>query len=117
MDKIEKIFIAKMEAMCDDYRSNISSLPLWRLDTSLPIEIKSKTLDDKIEYLVDRFKNNNPIYLLLSDDLNLLKDKNQPSLDQLKSLNIDPRYLESIGYSELHIALYFEFINKVKALL
>ena len=116
MDKIEKIFNAKMESMCSDYRIKISSLPLWKIDSALPIEIKGKTPDEKVEYLVEHFKVNNPICLLLRNDLNLLKDKNHPILDNFKSLNVDPRYLESIGYSELQIAFYYEFIDKVKAL-
>lgn len=116
MDKIERIFNEKMETMCSDYRIKVSSLPMWKIDSALPIEIKAKSSDEKVEYLVEQFKTNNPIYLLLSNDLNLLKDKNHLILDNFKSLNIDPRYLESIGYSELQVAFYYEFIDEVKAL-
>ncbi len=43
MDKIERIFNAKMEAMCSDYRIKVSSLPMWKIDSALPIEIKAKS--------------------------------------------------------------------------
>jgi hypothetical protein len=114
MDKIKNLFHAKVESICNDYRNKISALPLWKLDSSLPREIKVKTLEEKIEYLMDNFKNNNPIYLLFKYDLKLLKDKKHLSLDDFKSLNVDPRYLESMGYNEKQIDIYYEFVGKVK---
>lgn len=115
MGKIEDLFRAKLESICDDYRRKISALPLWKLDSNLPKEIKVKTFDEKIEYLMENFKANNPVYLLLNYDLELLKDKKYLSLDEFKSLNVDPRYLESLGYNEKQIDIFYEFVSKVKA--
>jgi hypothetical protein len=116
MDKITTLFNDKLESICNDYRNKISMLPLWKLDNCLPKEIRVKTLDEKIEHLMEIYKTNNPVYLLLNNDLKLLKDKNF-SFDEFKSINIDPRYLESIGYNETQIDFYYEFVNKVRALL
>lgn len=116
MGKIENLFQAKIESICEDYRSKIYSLPLWTLDNVLPNEIKTKTFDEKIEYLMEEFKINNPLYLLFNYDLKLLKNKKHFSLDEFKSLNVDPRYLESLGYNEKQIDVYYEFVNKAKSL-
>ena len=114
MGKIENLFQAKLESICEDYKDKISALPSWKIESTLPEGIKVKTLEEKIEYLMDKFKAKNPIYLLIDNDLKLLKDNKHLSFDEFKSLNIDPRYLESIGYSEKQIDIYYEFVSKVK---
>jgi len=116
MGKIVNLFHAKLESICDEYRNKISVLPLWKLDNSLPNEIREKTPDEKIEYLMENYKTYNPIYLLINNDLKLLKD-GILSFDKFKSLNVDPRYLESIGYNEKQIGIYYEFVNKVKIMI
>jgi hypothetical protein len=116
MDKIIDLFQAKLKSICDDYRSKILSLPFWKLDNNLPKEIKVKTTDEKVEYLIETYKTTNPIYLLLNNDLKLLKNRNI-SFDEFKCLDVDPRYLESKGYSEIQIDDYYDFVNKVKALI
>ncbi|EMY3553647.1 hypothetical protein ABF190_001392 [Flavobacterium psychrophilum] len=114
MGKIENLFHAKLESICEDFRNEITSLPLWKLDSFLPKEIKIRTLDEKIEYLMENFKAKNPIYLLIDNDLKLLKDNKHLSLDEFKSLNVDPRYLESLGFNKKQIDIYYEFVSKVK---
>jgi hypothetical protein len=116
MDKIVNLFHTKLESIYDEYRDKISLLPLWKLDSILPKEIEVRSPNEKIDYLLENYKTNNPIYLLLNNDLKLLKD-GDISFDELKSLNVDPRYLESIGYNDTQINVYYEFVSKVKALI
>lgn len=116
MGKIEELFRARIKFISDEFRNNISEVPMWKLDSTLPKEIRSKSFDEKIEYLIEKYKNSNPIYLLLNDDLKLLEFKSC-SVEELKSLNVDPRYLESMGLNEMQIIKHYEFTNSVKDLL
>lgn len=116
MDKVAKLFQAKLKIISGDYRNKILKLPLWKLDSFLPEEIKVKKHEEKVDYLMRNYKTNNPLYLLLNNDLKLLKENNY-SFDEFNSINIDPRYLESLGYNETQIDIYYEFVNKVKALI
>jgi hypothetical protein len=117
MDKITELFRIKLEAMCDEYRKKKYLMPSWRLDNSLPIEIREKAIDEKVNYLIEKYKISNPVYLLLKNDFTLLEEKDQiiHTINEFKSLNVDPRYLESIGFDEEQIKVYHEFINNVKA--
>lgn len=117
MGKIVKLFSTMLESMCEEYRKKIYSMSSWQLDSILPNEIKGMNIDAKADYLIEKYKNNNPIYQLLLSDLNLINESEEDVvLDELKSLNIDPRYLESMGLKEKQIEDYFEFVTKIKTL-
>ena len=102
--------------MCSEYADKISALPIWKLDSILPAEFKNKESSCKHNYLIEKFKNSNPIYLKLKSDFDLLSNRNI-NLRALESLNFDPRYLESIGLMEEQIDDYYSFVDKVKAIL
>ena len=91
-------------------------MPSWQLDSILPAEIKEKNINNKLDYLLEKYKMNNPVYKLINEDLNLIRQGvGTLSCNELKSINIDPRYLESFGLNETELKKHFEFIAKVKA--
>lgn len=115
MDKITELFSIKIENMCNEYTDKISALPTWKLDTIVPIELKNKERNYKESYLIEKFKNSNPVYVKLKNDLDLLANKNI-NVQDLQSLDLDPRYLESMGLQEIQIENYYRFVDEVKAL-
>ncbi len=118
MDKIIELFNIELERMLTKYKDRISSLPLWQLENYIPIEIKHEDLKKKKDYLVNKFINNDPMYLMIVKDLiELKKTETKIKFDDLHSVNVDPRYLESMGLRELQIESYFKFTTKAKALL
>jgi hypothetical protein len=118
MGEIIKLFSTRLESMCNEYKKKIYLMPSWQLDNILPNEIKEMAIDEKADYLLEKYRNNNPFYLLLITDLNLIKQKNEETtFAELKSLNIDPRYLESMGLKENQIEDYYEFVTKAKAMI
>lgn len=60
MGKIVKLFSTKLESMCEEYKNKIYSMPDWQLNSILPDEIKDKTISEKLDYLLEKYKNNNP---------------------------------------------------------
>lgn len=116
MDKIIKLFSLRLERMLQEYTDKVNSMSLWQIDNNLSKDIKQKNIDEKRSFLIEKFQINNPLYRLIQDDLGLLKRENVSSND-LKFIELDPRYLESIGLKESQIEEYFEFTESVKALL
>jgi len=115
MDKIIELFSIRMESMCKEYIDKILTIPIWKLDAILPVELKNMERGYKHSYLIEKFKNSNPIYLKLKKDLDLLANNNIV-LQDLQSLDLDPRYLESMGLQEIQIESYYRFVDEVKAL-
>lgn len=104
--------------MCLEYKNKLEKLSSWELNNNLPLDLKEKTMEHKINYLIENYKLNNPIYVLFKEDLMSFKSVLKKSnLLELKSLNLDPRYLESMGFNEKQIESYFDFTSRVKALL
>ncbi len=102
--------------MCNDYSDKISALPTWKLNSIVPIEFKNKDSSYKHDYLIEKFKNSNPIYIKLKHDLQLLEIRNI-NVQALQSLDLDPRYLESMWLKEIQIDEYYRFVDEVKSLL
>jgi hypothetical protein len=113
MDKIKILFTLQLDKMHNDFVEKINSLPLWELDSFLPTDIKLKSVDEKKIYLIDRFKKNNSVYKMIEEDLVLVQNTSI-SIEELRSLNIDPRYLESLGLKEQQINEYYKFVNEIK---
>lgn len=118
MDKVVTLFCEKLDSMLNIYKKKISSLQHWQLDNAVPNELRSRNTEQKVDFLLDKYKNGNPIYLLLRDDKNLLEKKaNSFSFQELKSLNVDPRFLEGNGFNEKQIEDFYKFTEQVRALL
>lgn len=88
---------------------------MWQLDNSLPNEFKHKDNNEKYSYLIEKFKTNNPLYLKIKNDLNLLITRKIP-INELQSLDLDPRYFESLGLKETQIDDYYRFVDEIKAI-
>lgn len=118
MDKVITLFYKKLESMLNIYKKKISSLPHWQLDNAVPNEFSDRSIEQKVDFLIDKYKNGNPVYLLLSDDKSLLERRVKDfSLIELKSLNVDPRFLESNGFNEKQIEDFYKFTEQVRTLL
>lgn len=119
MDKVIYILNEILKSLCIEYKNKVLLTPSWKLESTLPSVLKGQSLNKQIDFLVERYKMNNPIYLSFEKDLNTLKQKKGDTIskDDLKSLDLDPRYLESFGFNEKQITEYYENISKIKALL
>jgi len=115
MDKIIKLFSTRLELMCEKYKMKIYSMSSWNLDCILPNEIKQKNHEEKVAYMVKKFKSSHPFYLLLKSDMELIEKKREAiTFDELKSPNVHPRYLEGKGLTESQIEDFYEFVAKLK---
>jgi hypothetical protein len=86
----------------------------WQLTNNLPKDLHMIDEYDQKRFLTEKYKQCNPLYLMLQEDLNNIKDKDTETIDELKIFNIDPRYLESIGFKEDQIDGFYAFIDKIK---
>lgn len=118
MDKVVTLFCEKLDSMLDIYKKRISSLQPWQLDNAVPNELRGHNTEQKVDFLLGKFKSENPVYLLLHEDKNLLQRKSKSySLQELKSFRLDPRFLEGNGFNEKQIEDFYKFIERVRALL
>jgi hypothetical protein len=118
MGEIVKLYIDRVEKMSLELKAKIAATPVWQLDNSLPIEVKSLTTEEKINYVVNKNKNTNPLFVILFDDIDLLNKNDQKiSSKDLKALSLDPRFLEGLGLNEKQIAEYNAFVNKINSLI
>jgi len=115
MDKIINLFSTTLELMCQEYKMKIYSMSSWQLDSILPNEIKQKNYEEKVAYMVKKFKSIHPFYLLLKSDMELIEKKKEAiTFDELKSPNLHPRYLEGKGLTESQIEEFYGFVAKLK---
>ncbi len=112
MDKLISLFSSKLDDMLNQYIDKLNTVPVFRLEQNLPDEFMEKNQNEKKEYFIQKYKTTNPIYLLIQGDLNQLK-KGKVSIDELHSINLDVRFLESLGFNEKKISAYYEFCNRV----
>jgi hypothetical protein len=116
-NKIIELFQNKLEEMYNDLKIKTYSRPVWQLDGLIPIEMKNKEFDEKANYFIEISKKNDPLFLTITQDLIELKKENcNLKLSDLKSLNLDPRFLESLGFHGKQAELYDEFANKARTL-
>jgi hypothetical protein len=77
--------------------------------------VDSSDIKAKRDFFIGKYKITNPVYILTQSDLDLLKNENI-YLHDLQSLDLDSRYLESLGLNESQIADYFKFTENIKTL-
>jgi hypothetical protein len=117
MDEVVEAYSKKLASMQEEFCGKLYALPQWQLDTSLPAEIRSKSVEEKVHFLLQKYTSSNPLYNLLSRDLKQLGEgKSNASLRELKSLSLDARYLEGLGLSEAQINDYMKFEAEVRLL-
>lgn len=100
--------------MYSEHVSKVNKMPPWQLKSILPKDSPVTNECDQKKLLIEKYKQHNPLYLMLQDDLNDIKDKDM-TIDQLRIFNIDPRYLESLGFKEDQIDSFYVFINNIKS--
>ena len=112
MDKLISLFKEKLASLEENYTSDLKNIPLWQIDSLLPSDHKTKSLDEKTIFLIQKFRSSNPIYLLVSDNLEQIVKSNTKSL---KIFDVDPRYLESKGMKESEIESFYKFLDLAKS--
>lgn len=118
MDKVILLFSEKLSSMLRDYENKLLNLPQWKINSLLPNELVDQTTEQKIRFLVEKFKSSNPIYSIVNNDkFKLQKGISVDSVSELKVFNLDPRFLEGMGFSESQIEEFFKFVEQARRLL
>lgn len=116
LQELEIIFTNKLHSLIEEHVKVINQIPEWFINSSIPLEFKKLSINDKRNILIEKYKNENQIYRLIKSDLDLIQSKKQiSSPEQIKSIQIDPRFLESLGLNNNQIESYFHFIELVKS--
>lgn len=118
MDKlrIKDLIQNKIDFYLNEFSNRITKLPNWKINQTLPSLMHDSTLTEKQEYLIERFKKENTLLIKLQTDLDLINSNEHfNSLDQLKSINIDPREFEGMGFSESQTEEFNNFVEKVQS--
>lgn len=110
--ELVNLFNERLRGLEDSYTEDLKSTPLWQIDSMLPSDYKTKSLEEKTSFLMQKFRTSNPIYLLINDDLEqVVKSKTK----SLKIFDVDPRYLEGKGMKESEIESFYKFLDLVKS--
>lgn len=113
--KINKLFQQKIDFYLNEHLNKISKLASWQINQIIPSSLLNSSYNEKQNYLIERFKKENPLFLKLQADLDLLNSNaNINSLNQLKSINVDPREIEGMGFNESQIEEFNHFIEQVQ---
>jgi hypothetical protein len=117
MDKIKTLVNNKLDIELKNYKNRLLSYSSWQIDSFIPYELKQKSQEEKISFLMEQYENNNPIFFLLNAFLKKNNGSQKIDLKDFELLEIDARFLESRGLKDEQIKDYYEFVKKLKSLI
>lgn len=104
LNKIEQ----KINKLISNYLTKVESLEDWKLRSLVPDIMKFKTKEEIINFLLNKYKNENLIIQKLEEAINKLEYYDIKEL--IEDLNIDVRILESNGFTQFQIDEYYKFV-------
>jgi hypothetical protein len=112
MDRLKKLFKGFIDELEAESLEKLADVPEWKLDNYL-ISSSTETKTKKIQLIQEKFLSNDKVYMILTQDLNNLKNEIN-NTKKLQILSIDDKLLESQGYSEANKERVYSFILEVR---